>query len=391
MGTTDSVSYPDRFADAVTVALDASLDLPDLRGRIVDQARALTELGLFADARRILLTGSGDSLFAATCVVPAFRRWTGLAVEAMSSLQLARYEAPVLGAGDIVVAVSNSGGSSRTRESVQLARAAGVPTLGVTGTADGPLARLVEHVLVRAVRRPDVLPSHWGRVFLNMSEYLATLHALYELALAIGSSVGRIDGDAAMGWRGELARATTALPDMAARIEPQVVNLADDLVELGAIWIVGAGPNRGTAAYCAAKFHEQIPLAGIHQDLEEWAHLEYFLTLAIGARSVVLVLAPPGNAFDRAAELVRGIAGAGGLALVVTGHADPSFGPARVLLELGEEMPELVTPIAYHLPAQLLALHLARLRGVSHIPLRRHDDYELIRGGVVREHLSGLS
>jgi glutamine---fructose-6-phosphate transaminase (isomerizing) len=389
MGT-DSVSYPDRFADAVAVALDASLELLDLRRRIVREAGALIERGVFSNARRILLAGSGDSLFAATCVVPAFRRWTGLAVEAMSALQLARYEAPMLASGDIVVAVSNSGGSSRTRESVQLARDAGVPTLGVTGVADGPLAGLTEHVLVRAVRRPETLPGHWGRAFLNMSEYLATLHALYELALAIGSSRGRMDGDAATGWREELARATTALPEMAARIEAQVAGLADDLAKLGAVWIIGAGPNRGTAAYCAAKFHEQVPLAGIHQDLEEWAHLEYFLTLEIGARSVVLVLAPQGNALDRAAELVRGIRGAGGRPIVVTGRADPSLGAAHALLELGVEMQELVTPIAYHLPAQLLTLHLARLRGVPHIPLRRRDDYELIRGGVVRERIRGL-
>jgi glutamine---fructose-6-phosphate transaminase (isomerizing) len=75
---------------------------------------------------------------------------------------------------------------------------------------------------------------------------------------------------------------------------------------------------------------------------------------------------------------------------VVTGRADPSLGAAHALLELGVEMQELVTPIAYHLPAQLLTLHLARLRGVPHIPLRRRDDYELIRGGVVRERISGL-
>jgi glucosamine--fructose-6-phosphate aminotransferase (isomerizing) len=389
MGTTDDL-YPGHFADAVALTLDASLDLLDLRTRLVRQAGALIERGVFSNARRILLAGSGDSLFAATCVVPAFRRWTGLNVEAMSALQLARYEAPVLTSGDIVVAVSNSGGSSRTRESVQLARDKGVPTLGVTGTADGPLARLAEHVLVRAVRRPEALPGRWARVFLNMSEYLATLHALYELALAIGRSRGRLDGETAIGWRDELARATTALPGIAARIEPQVADLAGDLAQLAAIWIVGAGPNRGTAAYSAAKFHEQVPLAGIHQDLEEWAHLEYFLTLAIGAQSVVLVLAPEGNASDRAAELVRGIVAAGGLAIVVTGHADSSFGPAHVLLATGEELPELVTPMAYHLPAQLLTLHLARLRGVPHIPLRRRDDYELIRGGVVRKRISGL-
>lgn len=391
MGDPAQSSYPDRFADAVATTLEASLDLPRLRERVATQAETLVERGVFCRARRILITGSGDSLFAATAVVPALRRWTGLAVEAMSALQLARYEAPVLGVGDLVVAVSNSGGSSRTRESVLLARDAGVPTLAVTGDPEGPLAGLAQHLLVRQVQPLDALPRHWGRVFLNMSEYLATLQALYELALAIGTAAGRLSGAAAADWRDQLARATAALSDVAARLEPEVATLAGELAGTPVIWTLGAGPNRGSAAYCAAKFHEQIPLAGIHQDLEEWAHLEYFLTLELGRRSVVLVLAPQGNAFDRAGELVSGIAGAGGRAIVVTDRADPSFAAARAVLQIGERFPELVTPLVYHLPVQLLVLHLARLKRVPHIPLRRHDDYELIRGGTVRHQVTGLS
>ena len=64
--------------------------------------------------------------------------------------------------------------------------------------------------------------------------------------------------------------------------------LCDELGDLDTIWAIGAGPSRGTAQYCAAKFHEQMPINGIGQDLEEWAHLEYFLTLKWGARGVVL-------------------------------------------------------------------------------------------------------
>lgn len=391
MSDPPQVPYPDQFADAVATTIEASLDLPRLRERVAVQAQALAGRGRFRDVRRLLLTGSGDSLFAATAVTPAFRRWTGLTVEAMSSLQLARYEAPLLSVGDVVVAVSNSGGSSRTRESVLLARDAGIPTVGVTGDAEGPLARLAEHLLVREVHALDGLPQHWGRVFLNMSEYLATLHALYELALAIGTALRGVSGDAAAGWRGELAEATFALPAIAARLEPDIAALARELAGTPVIWTIGAGPNRGSAAYCAAKFHEQIPLAGIHQDLEEWAHLEYFLTLELGRRSVVLVLAPQGNAFDRACELVSGIAGAGGRAIVITGRASPALADADPLLAMDTDFPELITPLVYHLPVQLLVLHLARLKGVPHVPLRRRDGYELIRGGAVRRQLSGLS
>ena len=50
----------------------------------------------------------------------------------------------------------------------------------------------------------------------------------------------------------------------------------------------------------------------------------------------------------------------------------------------------MLTPLVYHVPVQLLVLHLARLGGVDPTPLRRRDEYQLIRKGAVRERARGL-
>jgi glucosamine 6-phosphate synthetase-like amidotransferase/phosphosugar isomerase protein len=106
---------------------------------------------------------------------------------------------------------------------------------------------------------------------------------------------------------------------------------------------------------------------------------------------VVLVLGPPGNALDRAEELVAGIAAAGGRAVVVGHPTHGSFPGAHARLDVAVDTLELLTPVLYHVPVQLLVLHLARRAGVPLIPLRRQDDYWLIRGGVVRSTAAGLS
>jgi hypothetical protein len=87
MGDIAQSSYPNRFADAVATTVAISLDLPRLRERVAIQAETLVARGLFRPARRIVIAGSGDSLFAATAVVPALRRWTGFAVEAEQGLR----------------------------------------------------------------------------------------------------------------------------------------------------------------------------------------------------------------------------------------------------------------------------------------------------------------
>jgi glucosamine--fructose-6-phosphate aminotransferase (isomerizing) len=166
--------------------------------------------------------------------------------------------------------------------------------------------------------------------------------------------------------------------------------LCEELGDIDTIWAIGAGPSQGTARYSAAKFHEQMPINGITCDLEEWAHLEYFLTLKWGARSVVIVLAPDGNGFDRAQEMVEGIAGAGGRAIVVHSGRGAAFPKAHLAVDLGHPIEEWLSPLTYHLPAQLLVLHMAARAGIPFIPMRRHDGTWLIAKGIVRDKIAGL-
>jgi glucosamine--fructose-6-phosphate aminotransferase (isomerizing) len=305
-------------------------------------------------------------------------------------MELARYEAPLLTPKDLVISVSNSGSSSRAREAVLLAKDKGAPTLGVTGSLTGALAQQADRIIHRPVNEVDGLPAHYGRCFLNMAEYLAVLYALYAFGLELGVARGRIDADFKAEQLAAIEAAITAVPAICARIEPGVIALAQQLDGIDTIWAIGAGPSRGTAQYCAAKFHEQMPINGIGGDLEEWAHLEYFLTLKWGPRSVVMVLAPPGNSLDRAQEMVQGITGAGGRAVLVTESAATEFAQAAARFDLGFGISDWLSPLIYHLPAQLLVLHMAADAGVPHIPMRRHDGTWLIAKGIVRSTAAGL-
>lgn len=378
------------FASDCREPLAALLEYSSLSSTIdagLDRVIAEPWLGT---ARRLIFTGSGDSLFASRSVLPALRRWSGMTAEVMTGLEFARYETPLVRPGDVLVAVSNSGGSSRTREAVALARDRGVPVLGVTGSLDGPLAAMVDRTVHRPVRSAEFDTGGHGRAIVHMAEYFATLRALYGLALRLGIDRGGLSTRDAGELRADIDGAIASVPAVAAAVESDARALAKRLHARGAdtVWVLGAGPNRGTAEYCAAKFHEQVPLNGVPQDLEEWAHLQYFLTLSWGERGPVLVLAPRGNARDRAEEVVAGIARAGGLAVTI-GPGDVAGAGAH--LEVARELRELLTPLLYHIPVQLLVLHFARLVGVDPTPIRRVDDYELIRGGIVRDRVEGLA
>jgi glucosamine--fructose-6-phosphate aminotransferase (isomerizing) len=379
------------YTPDIVTAMEQSLDFPTLR-RVVHAhvAEALADHRIVG-ARRIVIGGSGDSWFSALCVAPAFRRWTAVMTEARTAMELARYEIPLLGPEDLVISVSNSGSSSRAREAVLLARSRGCPTLGVTGSLTGPLAQQADRVIHRPVKEQFDIPPEYGRCFLNMAEWIAVLYALYVFGLELGVKRGRIDRAAATAELETLEGAIARIPEISAAIEPDIVELAEQLDGIDTIWAIGAGPSRGTAQYCAAKFHEQMPINGVCTDLEEWAHLEYFLTLDWGKRGVVMVIAPPGNSLDRAQEMVTGIAGAGGRAIVVTESQGAAFPDATARFDLGGDANEFLSPMIYHLPAQLLVLHMAQRAGITHIPLKRRDGAFLIAKGLVRDGAEGLA
>jgi glutamine---fructose-6-phosphate transaminase (isomerizing) len=379
------------FSPDVAAAVTRSVDLPNLRRVVAEHVAAAIRDPRVKRSQRVLLGGSGDSWFAGMGVAPAFRRWTGLVVEAKTAMELARYESPLLGPSDLVISVSNSGSSSRARETVLLAKDRGALTLGVTGSLTGALAKQADLIVHRPVAEDIGIPAHYARCFLNFAEYLAVLYALYSFGLALGVQRGHIDLEFQANQLARIEAAIDAQAAIAARVEPAMAALAAELGDQDTIWAIGAGPSRGTAQYCAAKFHEQMPINGIGADLEEWAHLEYFLTLKWGARSVVMVIAPPGNSLDRAQEIVHGVSGAGGRAIVVDAGGAAAFPGAHLRVDLGTDIDEWLSPLVYHLPAQLLVLHMAARAGIPFLPLRRHDGAWLIAKGIVLETAATLS
>jgi glucosamine--fructose-6-phosphate aminotransferase (isomerizing) len=382
---------PDQtFAADVALAVRRSVDLPKLRRVVGEHVMAAVSDSRVSQAGRILMGGSGDSWFAALGVAPAWQRWTGLRTEARTAMEFARYETMLLDADDLVISISNSGSSARARETVLLAKDRGVPTLGITGSLNGELARQADLIVHRPVSEDIGLPTHYGRCLLNFAEYMAVLYALYALGLSLGVQRGHIPEATRATRLARIEQAIEAQGAIAARIEPAIVELCEQLGDIDTVWAIGAGPSRGTAQYSAAKFHEQMPINGIGQDLEEWAHLEYFLTLKWGARAVVLVIAPPGNSFDRAQEMVKGIANAGGRAIVVSSAPASAFPEAFLHLDLEDNLDEWLSPLSYHMPAQLLVLHMAARAGIPYIPMRRQDGTWLIAKGIVRDSGRGL-
>ena len=225
------------------------------------------EARLPADAR-VLFTGCGTSYHAALACGPAAQ-----------ALEVVLGNAP---AADVLVAISHEGGTRLTLEAVESFEG---ETWLVTGTADSPLARVVDHVVVAT---PELERS-----------YCHT--ASYTCAVAAGRA---LQGEDVSGLAAAVGRELAVEPLGSSGHERFLV--------------AGAGSGFATALEAVLKLREGAHVAGEAHHSEQLLHGHL---AAIDSSARCFVLEGDGRAAERAAGAMRALAEIGAEAtLVPTTH-----------------------------------------------------------------------
>lgn len=240
--------------------------------------RELVAAPPFKKLDRIFITGCGDSLHAALNAQMAFAQIAGIPCESQSSMQFARYTAPFLPTLEIgrfaVLGVSVSGEVSRTIEALDLGRQAGALAVAVTGNRNASLAKVADILLETAV--PPLPNQLHGLIVPGARSYYASQLALYLLAVYLGHQRNHITSTIKNELLTELQEIPGLLQETIALCDQSALNAAQSWVGQSSFVFCGSGPNFGTASFSAAKVLEASGDFALAQDLEEWAHLQYF-------------------------------------------------------------------------------------------------------------------
>jgi glucosamine 6-phosphate synthetase-like amidotransferase/phosphosugar isomerase protein len=189
------------------------------------------------------------------------------------------------------------------------------------------------------------------------------------LLLLGASTVGGAGADDArpadLAWRpvpGAVAEALESLPRLMVEADRAATEIAARSAGRGAsgVRILAAGPHLATAEYGAAKLVELTRVPVWSDDIEEFAHRQFW---AADPRDLIVYLAPNAALAARAADSAAALAELGfeTWAIEGSGHPVPT---ATWRLEL-PAMPEWLAALVLPLPLQLLAYRLARATGVD--------------------------
>lgn len=302
---------------------------------------------------RLYFTGCGDSYFCGLAAEYASDILTGVPIEALESLEFSRYRLRSAPSGSLVIAVSNSGEVSRTVEAVTLARASGLRTVAVTYDKASRLARSSEKLIAYDYRDVGFGPG-------TMS-YMASILSLLAVAWRVAELQGRLD-DA--GVAGQVKRVAALAPYLSETIEASEAparELAEMIKLETPVFVLGAGPNYGTALFFMAKMIESARHNTVAQELEEWAHEQYF---CCGPGTVTIVIAPPGASTDRAREQLQAVRDMKGVSVAVCSADDRATAElADVVLPVVGSVDEELSPLVYLAAAELVSLSFGKSSG----------------------------
>lgn len=325
--------------------------------------KELMSMAEIFDARKIILTGCGDSYAAAIAMAPVIEKYCDcFGVTTMRMIEFTRFlSGAEIGIGEpnspLVIVISADGMKARECEALMKADRIGAFPILMTANAK---ARAAEYA--RRVYRTGTASAHDKSP--GLSSYFGSLVGLIAFASRMGHVRGTLPPAGPAEFQEAIRSYVGSYRERLERIDGQIFELAQKWKNLTQFDFIGDDVEYGSAHFGAAKFLECTGCVVSVDDSEDWCHINYF----IGSPEKVgtIVMADKNQAsFGRIQETVASAVHIGRPVLVVTNAAASEFEPGAVVCTLPDvpERFEWMFPLMDHIPVALLAGYLSVLHG----------------------------
>lgn len=326
-----------------------------LAGRIKEDGTVWLEDVAFddayiADLDRVWITACGTAYHAGLIGQEIFRRVLRLPANVEYAHEL-RYADPIIGPRELMIAISQSGETADTLAAARIAPDHGSRMLAVTNVVGSTLSRYADDILYTRAG-PEISVA-------STKAYMAMLIAQYLLVLRLGAARGTVDEARAQAVAHGLHLMPGAIEEVLGR-EDEVIAAADQIVDAEDVYFIGRGLDYAVAMEGSLKLKE---ISYLHSEAMPAGELKHG-TLALITEGVpVVAIVTQRAVYGKTISAIQEVKARGGKVIAVAYDSDTEIGRhADTVLRI-PEMDDLLAPVAAVVPLQLLAYHVARLRG----------------------------
>ena len=304
------------------------------------------------DLETVWITACGTAYHAGLVGTEIFQRLLRLPTMVEYAHEM-RYADPLVKAGDLTVAISQSGETADTLAAARLAGGLGTRMLALTNVVGSTLSRDADDILYTRAG-PEISVC-------STKAYLAMLVGQYLLALKLGAVTGAIDADRAA----QIAQGLKRLPGQVETILEETDDIAAAaavLADADDVYFIGRGLDYAVAMEGSLKLKE---ISYLHSEAMPAGELKHG-TLALVTKGVpIVVVITQRSVYDKTISAVQEVKARGGEVIAVAYDTDTEIGKfADIVLRI-PETDDLLAPVNAVVPLQLLAYHVARLRGLD--------------------------
>jgi glucosamine--fructose-6-phosphate aminotransferase (isomerizing) len=261
------------------------------------------------------------------------------------------YREHVLGPKDLVVAVSQSGETADTLAAVKLAKEKGAKVFSICNCVGSAITRAADYNLY----------THCGPEcgVASTKAFIGQLTGLVLFAIHAAMARGTLQEAKARELVDDLVRIPNRIR-AALKLEPKIIEIAKALHKKSSFLYIARHLNFPIAMEGALKLKE---ISYIHAEGYAAGELKHGPIALVDSEIPVMVIATRSRVQDKLAANVMEVRARGGQCIILAAEGDAiAAGKNDYLLRL-PPMDELLSPLVNVVPLQLLAYHIAVLRG----------------------------
>ena len=329
-----------------------------LRGRLDMENLTLTLAGVeehmsvFSQAKRIIIVACGTSWHAGLVAEYMIETLCRIPVEVEYASEF-RYRNPVVGEGDVLIAISQSGETADTLVAIEKAKEAGAFIFGVVNAVGSSIARL-SHSGAYTHAGPEIGVA-------STKAFTAQLTVLAMMAIKIGREKKTITEAEYNRYLAELA----LIPEKVKAVletHESIKEVAKHYADARDFLFLGRGYNFPVALEGALKLKE---ISYIHAEGYPAAEMKHGPIALVDENLPVLFIATKDAYYEKIVSNIQEIKARKGMVIAVISEGDTQIRDMADHVMVVPAVDELLAPLISVIPTQILSYYIGVLRGLD--------------------------
>ncbi|MBA3448568.1 MAG: glutamine--fructose-6-phosphate transaminase (isomerizing) [Pseudaminobacter sp.] len=307
----------------------------------------------FAKIDRLAISACGTAFLSGLIGKYWFERLARLPVDIDIASEF-RYREMPISPNSAALFVSQSGETADTLASLRYCRKAGIPIGAIVNVRESTIARESD-VTLPTLAGPEIGVA-------STKAFTCQLSVMAALAVRAGVARGFITPERERVLVRELSEAPRYASQVL-KLDRQIEKVARDLAHYKHVLYLGRDTNYPLALEGALKLKE---ISYIHAEGYAAGELKHGPIALIDENMPVIVIAPHDRIFEKTVSNMQEVAARGGKIILITDRKGASLSSVETMETIVlPDMPEIIAPIIYALPVQMLAYFTAMIMGTD--------------------------